>query len=195
MKKVYMHFLLYVFLLMTNVACGQVNNSSYERLRDKNKVAKTDTPSVQHTENDYQKLGDKYSAAGAFSKAVEAYSLAIQVNPDFLSAYIERALCYQKMSYYTKAVKDLKLVIEKDKEHSIAYNNLGNVYYEMGAPLKAIKSFNKTIELSPNYNKAYYNRGYVYNDLGKKAKACADWKKATSLGHIKAPEMLAKYCK
>ena len=192
MKKTYMHSLIYILLFLASVACGQTKKS----LENSNNIeTKIDTPKATYNEYYYYNLGEKTSDLGAYRKAITYFNKAIEINPDYLIAYLERAHCYEEMYYFDKAIKDVEFVLGKDKANPLAYNALGNIYFGKADPLKAIECYSKAIKISPSYTRAYYNRGYIYNEIGQKKDACADWKKAASLGNKRSLEMLAKYCK
>ena len=57
------------------------------------------------------------------------YNKAIEINSDYINAYLERAICYRKMYYFTKAIADLELVLKKDTDNPLAYSNLANVFF------------------------------------------------------------------
>ncbi|MEM2175140.1 MAG: tetratricopeptide repeat protein [Candidatus Micrarchaeia archaeon] len=44
--------------------------------------------------DEYFERGNKYYEEGDYDKAIENYSMAIVLKPDFLECYFNRALCY-----------------------------------------------------------------------------------------------------
>ena len=123
------HFL-YLFLLLTNVACGQ--GQPQENLKDtliRQPTTTNNTNEGTLSESKLMELGNKYVEFGSYSKAIETYSKVIRLNPDYLDAYLERASCYRKMSYFSKAIADIELVLKKDVGNPLAYNDLGVVFF------------------------------------------------------------------
>ena len=120
-----MRYLFYAFLLFAQVACGQTNSRDTTQTRK----IETNVSEKVYSENQYVKFGQKYVEVGSYKKAIEMYNKAIQKNPDYLGAYLERASCYKEMAYFTKAIADLDLVLKKDTDNPLAYNNLGNVFF------------------------------------------------------------------
>ena len=189
------HFL-YLFLLFANVACGQVQPQ--ENLKDtliRQPTTTNNTNEGTLSESKLLELGKKYVEFGSYSKAIETYSKIIRISPDYLDAYLERASCYRKMSYFSKAIADIELVLKKDVGNPLAYNDLGVVFFSRGDSKVTIKYCTLAIKSSPNYGRAYYNRGGAYYDLKQLDKACADWKKAWELGDDDAKAKLDKNCK
>ena len=123
-----MKYLLYACLLFTQVACGQVNKPK-KQIDNIQKVAKKDIIQKIYTEKQLLEIGLKHAGVGAYQKAIEMFNRVLKINPEYLSAYIERADCYLEMSYFSKAIADLKLVLKKDADNSLAYNNLANVFF------------------------------------------------------------------
>ena len=82
----------------------------------------------------YNNLGIQEYEKGNYEKAIEYFSKAIELKPDYAEAYYNRGLAYLKTgSKYTAEGR----------------KNLNN----------AIADFSKAIELKPNYVNAYYSRG------------------------------------
>lgn len=68
----------------------------------------------------------------------------------------------------------------------------GKKLYKSGLFEEAIMEFDTAIEDKPDNAVAYYNRAVVNSKLGKQKQARSDLKKASSLGHKKAIELLKK---
>jgi lipoprotein NlpI len=75
------------------------------------------------------------------------------------------------------------------------YYNRGIVKFKTHDINGALDDFNKSIELQSDYADAYLNRGLIKLVLGKNESACNDLNKASTLGSIKAVEVIKKYCK
>ena len=186
---------LYLFLLLTNVACGQTQPQENPKDTSRQQTTTNHTSQGTLSESKLLELGDKYAEFGSYSKAIETYTKVIRINPDYLEAYLERASCYRKMNYFSKAIADLEFILTKDKDNPLAYNALAHVFFLRNDSKKAVIYCTKAIKSSPNYATAYYNRGKAYYDLKQLDKACADWKKAWELGDDDAKAKLDKNCK
>ncbi len=148
-------------------------------------------------EEDYQQYfvqGNGYLAQEKWEEAIAKYTMAIEINPSYVDAYIKRATAYNEMSdYYELAILDCEKAIELDplvKLDSLlarAYLNRGEYNaqfikeefygddYEGNKSTfdNAVADFTKAIELNPRLAEAYYGRGDCYttyfgdsNDFG-----------------------------
>ena len=130
---------------------------------------------------DYIRRGDRLIEKGDYENAIAEYSQAIQLEPDYASAYNNRGVAYSYLNEYKKAITDFQKVMELNPDDAFAFNNRGLVYQDLKEYEKAIVNYKKAIELQPDYADAYYNRGNTYHDLKEYEKAIADYTKATEL--------------
>jgi tetratricopeptide (TPR) repeat protein len=138
----------------------------------------------------YFKLGVDSSQKGEYKKAVSDYNKAIEINPEFVVAYLDRGFTYSKMGEYEKAMSDYNKAIEINPRYAKAYYNRGFLYRKMGEYDKAISDYTKAIEIDSKYSLAYYNRGNAYYYKGEYENAWEDIKKARSLGYKVPSEFL-----
>ena len=117
---------------------------------------------------------------GQSNKAIEAYSHAIELNPNNV-AYNNRGAAYLKKGAYDQAIKDLNKAIKLNPNDAFAYNNRGTAYFGKGEFDRAIKDYNKAIELNLNDAGAYCNRGAAYLKKGTYDRAIEDLNKAIKL--------------
>lgn len=106
--------------------------------------------------------GSNFCDQGELDKAIDCYTRAISLNPNYANAYNNRGLTYYKQGNLEEAIKDFKKAIELNSKE--AHNNLGMLYYKQGNSGEALKYLSKVIELDPTYATAYYNRAMVYYD-------------------------------
>jgi len=85
----------------------------------------------------YNNLGVQEYEKGNYKKAIEYFTKAIELKPDYAEAYFNRGLAYLKTGsiWIPGGVENLR---------------------------KALSDFNKAIELKPDYVDAYYQRGVTY---------------------------------
>ncbi len=113
--------------------------------------------------------------------AIEAYSYAIDLNPNNAAAYNNRGIAHNDKGEVDKAIKDYNKAIKLNPNYVYAYNNRGIAYRRKGEIERAIEDYNTAIELKSNYAEAHYNRGNVYNDNGETELAIKDYNKAIKL--------------
>ncbi len=110
--------------------------------------------------------------------AIEAYSHAIDLNPDNAAAYNNRGTAYSDIDEYVLAIQDFDKAIGLDLKLAEAYNNRGIAYKERGELDRAIKDFDKALELKSDFTEAYNNRGNAYRNMDNLPKAFADYNRA-----------------
>lgn len=143
---------------------------------------------------------------GDYADAIEDWTSAIQLNPNYVLAYNKRAWAYDKTGEADKAIDDWEAVLRISPAHSAAGKSLkgaclarGTARYNKEDYDGAIADFSRAIELDPKedyhgaedfipiigldqYNAiAYYNRGCVYSNIGDYDHAIADWEAALKI--------------
>ena len=113
--------------------------------------------------------------------AIEAYSYAIDLNPNNAAAYNNRGIAHDDKGEVDKAIKDYNKAIKLNPNYVYAYNNRGVAYRNKNKYDCAIKEYTKAIELNPDYAVAYNNRGNTYDGKGEINKAINDYNIAIEL--------------
>ena len=127
--------------------------------------------------------GISYEQRGEHDKAIEYFNKAIELNPQFFWAYLNRSVAYWSHGNYIHAIQDSTRAIELNPNSPHAYNSRGAAYWRQGNHNRAIQDFNKVIEsLDPNYAHAYFNRGLSMLCSEQLGNAEADLSHAQSLG-------------
>ncbi len=126
---------------------------------------------------------------GQSDKAIEAYSHAIELNPNNTIAYYNRGIAYGDKGAHDHAISNYSKAIDLQPDYTDAYYNRGNTYSDKGVYNRAITDYNKAIELNPDNAMAYCNRGIAYNCKGAYNRAIADYNKAIELN----PELAESY--
>lgn len=62
-----------------------------------------------------------------YDVAIEHYTNAIRVEPKYIDAYFNRALCYEQLDEPRKAVEDLKVVLKLNPQHTQAALLMGRI--------------------------------------------------------------------
>lgn len=117
------------------------------------------------------------------SKAIDLYTKAIELKPDFVVAFYNRGIEKSKLNKYEGELEDYNQAIKLKSDFTFAYFNRGNVKVKLGDFPGALIDFSKVIELDPNDPEAYINRGNVRARLGDYSGALVDYDKAISLNN------------
>ncbi|OGQ53210.1 MAG: hypothetical protein A3J24_02300 [Deltaproteobacteria bacterium RIFCSPLOWO2_02_FULL_53_8] len=140
----------------------------------------TDTVKALSAADWYDK-GWVYSDAKDYDNAIEAYSKAIELDPDYGSAYNNRGIAYRNKDQLDKAIEDYNKAIYLEPNNAIAYNNRAIAYNKTGQYEREMEDYNKAISLKPDLAKAYSNRGNAFTDVKQYDRAIEDFNKAISL--------------
>ena len=183
-------------------------NRHFQSIEYYNSYLSTHTPRAI----DYFGRGMDFVSVRNYRQAIEDFSKAIELSPDFTLAYFMRSVALYKEHYtdvasttddkktsgminkalLDKSLKDLETVLELSPNTAIAYYNKGVIMAELNDMEYALESFDKAIEKKPDFGEAYYNRGYIYFKLGKKAQGLADIRKAGELGVVASYNLLKR---
>ncbi|MDE6827035.1 MAG: tetratricopeptide repeat protein [Paramuribaculum sp.] len=164
---------------------------------------------------DYFGRGMDFMTVRNFAAAINDFSEAIKLTPDFTLAWLMRSVAEAKSGGATaattesdngpvnkgrveqiaatrRAIADLDKVIELSPNMAIAYYNKGVMLAELEDFTSAIAAFGKAIELKPDMGEAFYNRGYCYFKLGNAASGSSDLSRAGELGVVNAYSLLKR---
>jgi len=119
-----------------------------------------------------------------WNDAIDCFTRALKLNPNFAEAYNNRGIVYYNTGVYDKAIENYDKAISLNPNDSNVYYNRGNVYAAKGEYDKAISEYGKVIELNSNDTDAYYRRGIAYAIKGEYDKAIYEYNKAIELNSI-----------
>ena len=97
---------------------------------------------------EYFNKGIAYYDQGEFDEAIEEFTEAIELDPEYAIAYYNRGWAYDEKGEYDEAIADYNKAIELDPELDVAYFTRGFLYMALGEKEKAISDFEKCIEVS-----------------------------------------------
>jgi tetratricopeptide (TPR) repeat protein len=135
-----------------------------------------------------QENGEKYFTAGLAAlkngdgvQAAAQFTKALEVDPDWVEAYVNRGQAYVFQGEWDKAIKDFDQALKLDPETFEALYNRGRVYTKMGHPDKAVADYTVALKLKKDDWQVYYNRGNAYLDAEKYQEALKDYNQALKL--------------
>ena len=172
---------------------------------------------IAHAESLYGLATQKFNEgitlmqSGRNVGALEKFSEAIQINPNYEEAYLYRGLANivhiveirlpnsiwvgKAISSIDQAMKDFNKVIELNPKNFRAYFYRGVIYSELRDRQSAINDYNKAIQLNPNYAEAYCEKGYDDYYLGNYQQSINDYKTIISKQCIKSRTYTSKFSK
>ena len=117
----------------------------------------------------------------SYRKAIADFNRAIEIDPEHLSSYLNRARAFKKLKSYTKALEDLKHCIQKNPEFKEAYYQRGILHSDRRHYAKAAIDFRAALKLSPKDTKLSFKVAETYYKASKYNKAIAEFNKVIEL--------------
>ena len=93
------------------------------------------------------------------------YSKSIELNSEFLDAYINRGLVRNELKDFKGSIEDYDKAISIDKKCALAYNNRGYTKYLQKNYRGALDDYNKAILLSPKFKMALNNKASMLMEV------------------------------
>ena len=75
-------------------------------------MEKNNSPSESTDALGFVSRGNAYSRNGAYERAIDSYTKAIQLQDDFADAYFNRGVSYYELGQFLPAISDLTRAIE-----------------------------------------------------------------------------------
>lgn len=108
-------------------------------------------------------------------QAIEAYSKAIELNPEAAGALVNLGTIYFRMDKLAQAEKLYEQALAADPNYPLAHFNLGNLFDEKGEPVKAREHYLAAVRLNPKYADAYFNLALLAEQSSDNLKAVSYW--------------------
>jgi tetratricopeptide (TPR) repeat protein len=116
-----------------------------------------------------------------YQGAVEDYTQAIELNPQFVEAYLKRAATHYKLNDDRGTLKDCTQALQINPNLALAYYYQGRARYRLGYTQAALEAYAQAIRLEPDQAQSYYHRGLANHDLKELPSAVEDLKKSVTL--------------
>ncbi|MBR1646692.1 MAG: tetratricopeptide repeat protein, partial [Selenomonadaceae bacterium] len=182
-------------LLEQNKTAQELSDEDRKKIEDLQRRAQNaKTPEeIAKIKAEFEQLNNNYLAmqkyiAGnvaysrnQFDDALKFYGEALEINPNFGTAYNNRGTAYFNLKNYEVAGADFTKAIELNPNNATAYGNRGDVYRLTGNQNAALDDYSKAIKLAPNNAIFYNNRGITYFNLKNYEYAIADFTEAIKL--------------
>jgi TolB-like protein/class 3 adenylate cyclase/lipopolysaccharide biosynthesis regulator YciM len=179
-----------IFKVQSEIAAKIATTLNYKlSSREKEQLSKEQTNSFEAYEL-YLKGKESFSK---FDKrntylAIDFYKDAIEIDPNYASAYSSLADSYARLDYFGEgsnwldsSLKVSEKALSIDPYLEEAFKSRGAVFYYEGQIEYAQMSFEKALVLNPNYSAAIGNLATVYMTQGKLIEALKLQLKSTSL--------------
>ncbi len=125
--------------------------------------------------------GASLMAQGNMKESLSIFTRALQLNPNFPDAYINRGNALQGLGKLEKALNDYNKAIQLNPRNAKAYSNRGNIFKGMGRQAEAVKNYSKAIKLNPDYAMAHSNLGITFQEMGQLDQALKSFENALKI--------------
>lgn len=113
----------------------------------------------------FKNAGNAHLAAKRAAEAAEAYTQAIELDPENAVYYSNRAAAFTLQGEYEAALEDCRAAVSLNPEYAKGYGRMGAAYMGLGNPDAAIEAYERAVKLDPD------NVGYQSAiDQAKRAK-------------------------
>ncbi|MBR9859651.1 tetratricopeptide repeat protein [bacterium] len=129
----------------------------------------------------YLKRGNALFMMKHFEEAIEDYSYALSLDPEYYKAYVNRGMCKVELKQFEAAIRDFTLSIRFNPYNGESY------YYRGMANIYRMKELSTEFDSVDPAKIADFK---IYNEL-----ACSDFEKAIAFKNPDASAASAKYCK
>jgi tetratricopeptide (TPR) repeat protein len=138
-------------------------------------------PDKLNAEKWYEK-GNAYLVSNDVQKAIEASTIAINLDQNYGEAYLLRCGLYMTLDRYDEAISDCNRAMTLDPTFAASvYSLRGHAYTNKGEYDQAIADCNKALELRPRFSMAYITRARALISKKQYDKAILDSDKALQI--------------
>ncbi len=130
----------------------------------------------------WNNLGWTCHSAGDDEEAIEDFSRAIALKPNFAQALSNRGGVYAMLGKFDLALDDCNRAVALLPNVARVRINRANIFFQTHRLSEAIADYDEAIRLNPNFAEAYQNRARAWLELKEYDKAWADVKMVRSLG-------------
>jgi serine/threonine protein kinase/Tfp pilus assembly protein PilF len=109
----------------------------------------------------YMNLGALYYNKDP-NKSIEAYSKALELDPNLGNAHLYIGYEYLGMGNFTKAVEHIKEYVALNPGEPNSLDSLGEVYFWMGRLDEALTSYKDAWEIKPDFSGVHFRIGYIH---------------------------------
>jgi len=120
-------------------------------------------------------IAQVYVAIGLYEEALDYFSAAMAMDPNYSEYYNERASLHLRLGRLDQAEADYLQAIELSPPYFEVFTNLGQCYRKMGKPDEAIIAYTRALDLEAGQQLALLGRANVYELKGNLNAAIDDY--------------------
>lgn len=117
--------------------------------RARKKFEKHNNPYSGMTAEEVKTKGNEFMSQGKYEDAIQAYTKAIELNPENAIYFANRAAAYTHLKNYSKSILDSERAIALNPMYAKSFSRLGTAYFYDKKYDDAVTAFRKACELEP----------------------------------------------
>jgi tetratricopeptide (TPR) repeat protein len=129
----------------------------------------------------WQLLGELALQAANYDAAVNFGDQAIQLSPDFVSAYVIRAQAFNAQKKFDQAIDSLRQALVLAPESPELHCELGNAFLVQQQFDEAIRCYRRALALKPDWPEMHFNIAAALDDKGLPSEAIQEYGRALEL--------------
>lgn len=126
-------------------------------------------------------MAQVYYQTGAFDLAIEHYTAAMRMDPNYSEYYNERGNLLLKLGRLEEAETDYRCAISLGPPYFEVWANLGQCCRLLGRMEEAVTAYERSLDLHPNQPMAWVVRAQALEALGRLDEAIASYGEALNL--------------
>jgi tetratricopeptide (TPR) repeat protein len=103
----------------------------------------------------YFKTGLTFSQAGEYQDAVDQFTRSLEIDPEYLQSYLERARAFEAMNDLQKAADDLQRALSFEQKKEALYYEAARLNYRLANFDNALELISRSLEIKSNYEPAF----------------------------------------
>jgi tetratricopeptide (TPR) repeat protein len=123
-------------------------------------------------------VGHVYQRLGKYNMAIQNYTEAVRLEPDFPHAHFDLAVACSEIGDHEMAVQHYKEVLRIQPDYPGVLNNIGMELKEQGKINQAIEMWKKALDIHPGGYGVHFNIGLAAAEQGDYDEAVERYKKA-----------------
>lgn len=112
--------------------------------------------------NAWISLGNDYFDTEQTQKAIHAYAMALEIEPNNANVLTDQGIMYRKVGWFDKAIANFEKAQKIEPNHLQSLYNMGIVYAtDLKQPAKAIEAWNRYLKFDSNSATAVQIKGMM----------------------------------
>jgi tetratricopeptide (TPR) repeat protein len=136
----------------------------------------------------YQRIGDAYGSLALYDEAVEAYRLALEIDPGNPDARFELGIIHYLSNRFDDALLEYDILLETNPANAEVIYNVAQVQLGQGQFAEAVESSRRALRIEPDHGKSRYVLGTSLIRMGDTEEGRSE---LARFGELEASEVAA----